>query len=179
MGQAGSTGSACTHSPYSQATQIHAQGHETGQTHPASCGAGDRPSVPRNSFLCTHTITHTYSCSHTLNIPGFSQSQTCTPLLHASLAAQTHLPAAPLPAVRSCAHSSVQCLLQYSLLHPPEPQGSSRRGGWGSQDGQRENQGPQLLRVLGLKPSFSCTAAMVCPGSGGTDRGQTPGVGVG
>lgn len=81
---------------------------------------GTGPVYPETAS-CVHTPSHTYSCSHTLNIPGFSQSQTCTPLLHASLAAQTHLPAAPLPAVRSCAHSSVQCLLQYSLLHPPEP----------------------------------------------------------
>lgn len=60
--QAGSAGSACAHSVYSQVAQICAQGLRTGQTHPATYGAGHRASVRRNNFLCTHAITH----SHTL-----------------------------------------------------------------------------------------------------------------
>ena len=59
--QAGSTGSACAHSLYSQLTQIRAQCLKTGQTRPATCGAGHRPSVPRNNFLCTNAITHTHT----------------------------------------------------------------------------------------------------------------------
>ena len=97
MWQAGSTGSACAHSLLSGDTYAHCL--RMGQTHPATCVDGHRPSVTRNNFLCTHAITHThtftYSCSHTLSIPGFSKSQTSMPLLPLPPAAQTQLHTSP------------------------------------------------------------------------------------
>lgn len=119
MWQAGSPGSACSHSPLLSGDADTCPVPRD-KPDPPSNMRSHRPAVPRNSLLCTHAITHTNSRSRNLNIPDFSQSQTCMPLFPSPLAAQTQLHASPthlvpLPTASLCAPGNTQPLIQYDL----------------------------------------------------------------